>query len=92
LLTQEPVIKVIIQIEDLPKMSEKSVSLENFEKLRQIVLQDVDLQKQLQEITERDTFISRLVEIGRARDLQFESEDVLEAMRENRRVWVERWI
>jgi hypothetical protein len=65
---------------------------EDFEKMRQIVLQDLALQKELQEMFERDDFVSRLVEIGRGRGLQFEEDDVFEAMRESRRVWVERWI
>ncbi len=66
--------------------------MENFEKLRQIVLQDLSLQKELREITEREMFISRLVEIGAEQNLKFGVEDVSQALRESRRVWIERWI
>jgi hypothetical protein len=64
----------------------------NFEKLRRIVLQNSALQKELQEITDRDFFVLRVVEIGRDKDLDLTNDDILEAMRENRRVWIERWI
>ena len=84
--------KAIIQVGDLPKMPEKSMSLEDFEKLRQIVLQDFSLQKELREIAEREMFISRIVEIGSERGLHFGEKEVSEALRENRRVWIERWI
>jgi hypothetical protein len=62
------------------------------EKLREIVLNDADLQAQLQEISERDEFIARVLEIGKNFGLEIESEDISEAMRESRRVWIERWI
>ncbi len=68
------------------------MSLENFEKLRQIVFQDLSLHRELREITEREMFISRFCEIGAKRGLRFGGEDVSEALRESRRVWSERWI
>ena len=68
------------------------MSSENFDKLRQIVLSDAALQKELREISEHETFIRRVVEIGARHHLQFGDAEVLEAMRENRRVWIERWI
>ena len=68
------------------------MSLEDFEKLREFVLQNKDLQEELQKITERDAFISRLIEIGAESGLHFVDEDISNVMRENRRVWIERWI
>lgn len=65
---------------------------ENFEKLRQLVLQDSALQKELQSISESEEFIRRVVETGREKGLNFGEEDVLAAMNEGRRVWIERWI
>ncbi len=65
---------------------------ENFEKLRHLVLQDSALQRELQAISESEEFIRRVVEIGREKDLNFGEEDVLAAMNEGRRVWIERWI
>lgn len=66
--------------------------MEEFQKLREMVLKDVCLQKNLQAITNQEDFIKTLVELGREYDLQIESEDILTAMQENRRIWVERWI
>jgi hypothetical protein len=68
------------------------MSTEDFRKMYEIVLRDTVLQKQLQAYTDRDEFIYRLVEMGREKGLGFSAETVAEAMRENRRVWVERWI
>lgn len=64
----------------------------NIEKLREIVLGEADLQARLHEISDRDEFIERVLEIGKTFGLEIESEDVLEAMRESRRLWIERWI
>jgi hypothetical protein len=64
----------------------------DIEKLRKIVLGDADLQARLQEISNADEFIGRVLEIGKSFGLEIESEDVSEAMRESRRVWIERWI
>lgn len=68
------------------------MTLQNFGKLRLIVLQDLDLQRELQKIRDRDRFISRLIEIGRERGLPVESEHILEAINENRRALIQRWI
>lgn len=65
---------------------------EDFQKLREMVLKDVCLQKNLQAIMNQENFIKTLVELGREYDLQIENEDILRVMQENRRVWVERWI
>lgn len=62
------------------------------EKLREIIFQNPALLKELYKIGDQDEFISRLVEIGRELDPVVESDEILEAMRENRRVWIERWI
>jgi chloramphenicol O-acetyltransferase len=65
---------------------------ESFEKFRQVVLEDLSLQKELRELSEREEFVRHVVELGAARGFEFTAENVKEAMRENRRVWVERWI
>ena len=68
------------------------MSLENFEKLRQIVWRDLSLQKELCTITERQTFIARLVEIGAKHGLELNEEYISQTMHESRRMWIERWI
>ena len=65
---------------------------EDLEKLRAIVFQDEVLQKDLRTISDRDEFVDRVLEIGKNRDLDFTEEDVLQAMNEQRRAWIERWI
>lgn len=65
---------------------------EDFEKFRQIVLQDSALQRKLQLISDSEEFVLRVVESGREKGLKFGEEDVLAAMNEGRRIWIERWI
>jgi hypothetical protein len=50
------------------------------------------LQKELQNIPERDVFIARVVELGAQSGFEFTAGEVLEMMRENQRTWIERWI
>lgn len=66
--------------------------IEELEKLRRTVFRDEALQKDLQAISDREEFIARVLEIGKNRDLNFTEEDVLQAMNEQRRAWIERWI
>lgn len=68
------------------------MSQENFEQFRNIVLEDLSLQKQLRAFTREDRFIVRVVKLGAERGFQFTYEDVKEAMRASRRAWIERWI
>ena len=68
------------------------MSTEDFEKLISIVLQNKVLQKELQEISEMQKFIFRVAEIGSECGLDFDEETVLQKLRENRRLWIERWI
>jgi hypothetical protein len=65
---------------------------ENFERFRELVLQDLSLQMRLREITERALFIQKVVELGGEKGFQFSPETVEEAMRANRRAWLEKWI
>ena len=64
----------------------------NFERFREIVLQDLSLQEQLREITERSVFIQKVVELSAECGCEITPEDVEEAMRRSRRAWNERWI
>lgn len=70
----------------------KNMCRENFEKLRQIVLENASLQSELQKVSEINEFIPRVIEIGERYDLHFGEKEITEAMRENRRAWIERWI
>jgi len=66
------------------------MSQENFEQFRQVVLEDSALQERLRAFTARDEFIVRVVESGAEFGFAFAAEDVVEAMRANRRAWIER--
>ena len=68
------------------------MSQKEFEQFRQIVLEDVSLQKRLRNITRRHVFVSRAVKLGAEHGFQFTTEDVYEAIGESRRLWIERWI
>lgn len=65
---------------------------DDIKKLREIVLGEADLQRRLQEISDQNEFVECVLEVGKKFGLEIESEDVLEEMRERRRVWIERWI
>ncbi|HEX8735390.1 MAG TPA: Nif11-like leader peptide family natural product precursor [Pyrinomonadaceae bacterium] len=68
------------------------MSLENFERFREIVLRDLSLQEQLREITERSVFMQKVVELSARCGYEITPEDVEEAMSRSRRAWRERWI
>lgn len=70
----------------------KQVMSEDLEKFRQIVLHDKKLQAQLRSIAELGEFVRRIVAEGSGHGLVFDANDVNEAMRENRRRWIERWM
>lgn len=68
------------------------MSQEQFEQFRNVVLEDLSLQKQLRAFTKRDMFVAHVVKLGAERGFQFTAEDVEEAMNTNQRDWIERWI
>jgi predicted ribosomally synthesized peptide with nif11-like leader len=68
------------------------MSQENFERFRQLVLQDPALQLQLRSTSDRDHLVSLTRELGQEHGYSFTTEDVLEALRANQRAWIERWL
>lgn len=60
-----------------------------FEDFRSMVLGDESLQAQLRDITERDEFIAKVIELGEAHGCEFTAEDVAESMRRGRSTGVE---
>lgn len=68
------------------------MSQEKFEEFRRLVLRDLSLQEKLRDFTKLDPFVNRVVELGRDLGLEFSRDDVAEAMRANKRLWIERWI
>lgn len=57
-----------------------------------MILNDLEIQDRLKNVTDRDKFILKVVELGEKSGFEFTSEDVEEQMRENRRQWHEKWM
>jgi hypothetical protein len=55
-------------------------------------LRDATLQGMLWEPIRDDVFIEAVVRLGGEQGFAFTADDVREAMRVNRRAWLERWI
>lgn len=64
----------------------------DFESFRRLVLQDPDLQARLRDEPDHEQFIALALRLGAEHDYQFTAEDVLNAIRAARRVWIERWV
>jgi Nif11 domain len=65
---------------------------EDFEQFKQIVLQNFSLREKLRGFGERDELIAKVIEIGEEYGFLIMREDVEEVLRENSRLWIERWI
>ena len=65
---------------------------EDFERFRQLVLEDAELERALRETPDTPAFIALARKLGAERGCHFTAEDVHEAMRAARRTWRERWV
>jgi hypothetical protein len=68
------------------------MSKETLQQFCLLVLRDSTLQNQLKGLVDRDEFIKKLVEIGAREGFEISRADVENQMRENRKLWNERWI
>jgi hypothetical protein len=68
------------------------MSKENLNHFCRLVLSELNLQNQLKILTERDDFIPRVIELGAEKGFEISREDIEFQLRENRRLWHERWI
>lgn len=68
------------------------MSQEDFERFRQTVLRDAELQRVLRETPDRESFVALAVGLGAERGCRFTTAEVEEALRASRRVLLERWI
>lgn len=68
------------------------MSEEKLSEFRGIVFFDESLQEKLRETDDRQEFIRLTVESGRERGCEFTAEEVENALRDGRRVWIERWL
>ena len=65
---------------------------QNLERFRLIVLEECELLAELRQTADLDAFVALAVRKGLERGCEFTGQDVRAALRESRRVWLERWI
>lgn len=68
------------------------MSQENLQGFCFFVLRDLQLQDQLRSLTDREEFIAKVIESGANFGFEITREEIELQMRENRRLWNERWI
>ena len=56
------------------------------------VLEDVTLQERLRQAIDKQLFIDLVVRAGEEHGFRFNAQDVSDALREKRRLWIERWV
>jgi hypothetical protein len=66
--------------------------MENLNQFCRLVLSDLDLQNQLKKLSERDEFIIGVIKLGAEKGFEISRKDIDFQLRENRRLWHERWI
>lgn len=63
-----------------------------FNDFRAVVLADLDMQRKLRDVNDREEFVQVVVETARRAGFFVTAEDVDGALRSGRRTWIERWI
>ncbi|WP_163993109.1 Nif11-like leader peptide family natural product precursor [Pyxidicoccus caerfyrddinensis] len=66
--------------------------LEDFERFRRLVLEDVTLQEALKATADVPAFLALARRLGAERGCHFTEEELRETMRAARRTWLESWI
>jgi hypothetical protein len=67
------------------------MTTENFNRFKDLVLSDLELQGELSAIDDRGRFVDRVVELANERGVPIERADVDEALLAARRSWTDRW-
>lgn len=68
-----------------------SSNLAELERFQQEVLNDLNLQQQLRETTDKESFLELVMALGRERGYRITALEVDDAMRAAVRTWIERW-
>jgi hypothetical protein len=68
------------------------MSRENLREFCLLVLRDPQLQNEFKNLTDRDEFIRKLLIAAANSGFEISREEVELKMRENRKLWLERWI
>lgn len=80
------------QIATQPMVEQSEETKASLERFRQLVLDDKSLQEKLRQTSHKRPFIALIISMGREHGCNFTAADVEAALREARRVWLERWI
>jgi hypothetical protein len=65
---------------------------DDFQRFRQLVLDDPTLQAPLRQTADQEEFVAEVLRLGRERGFGFSRQDVSDAVNAARRAWIERWI
>ena len=65
---------------------------DGFDAFRRLVLSDADLQKELIQPADERSLFDKVLALGRERGYTFSEQDLEDAVRANRRGWLERWL
>ena len=68
------------------------MSINDLQDFRQLVLQDLELQRELKNLADREEFIKKTIDLGERSGFEFSREEIESELRKNRRLWHERWI
>jgi predicted ribosomally synthesized peptide with nif11-like leader len=81
-----------VKIEHAFLSSNQNMSKENLQRFCRLVLSDSEIQNQLKNLLDRDEFIKKLVELGAHAGFEISPADIEQQLRENRKLWNEKWI
>ncbi len=65
---------------------------DGFDRFRQLVLDDAALQEDLRQAVTQESLFEKVLALGRERGFRFSEQDLEDAVRANRRAWLERWL
>jgi hypothetical protein len=65
---------------------------DGFDAFRRLVLEDDALQEDLRQAASQESLFEKVLALGRERGFRFSKQDLEDAVRANRRAWLERWL
>jgi hypothetical protein len=69
-----------------------AMSVEDFDRFRELVINDPALRDELRGIEDRATLRQRAITLGRLRGLDFSEADLGSAAQTMQKAWIERWL
>ena len=68
------------------------MSVEDFDRFRELVMSDPALRDELRGVRDRAALRERVIALGRAREFDFCEADIETAVQNMKEAWLERWI